>query len=239
MSIDYDFSGDCTDPRVLYVSDAGHTHGARIIVGCNRRFDCDCPACSAKYVRKMRARYADAIRFFKHPKFLTLTLTKKRSGYDNLRRIWGLRKDLFRRLRELGYPILGWVACVEWPNHMHLVIDCAKFLPQWEVSKVWHDGTGDSYVVDIRALKRGGASASKAIHYITKYITKFVKMPGVNMDFFRRYHMVGSWGLVHNARPVPYCPHCRYNHPWYRCTEDEYYGQRWDSICIVPDDTGT
>ncbi len=237
MSVVLDYSDDCAEPRDYYLG--ADDHGVILRTGCNRRFEVDCPSCSRKWQRKVRHNYETAIRHFKSPKFLTLTLTKRRSGYENLRRIWSLRKDLFRRLRDDGYAIAGWVGVLEWPNHVHMVIDCDGYIPQYEISRAWRTITGDSYVVDVRALKRQRGGLEASIRYISKYITKFGKIPGLNMDFFRKLHLVGSWGLVHEPTYHPICPICLNSHPWRHCSADEYYGQGWDRIYIVPDDVGT
>jgi hypothetical protein len=53
-----------------------------------------------------------------------------------MRSIWSLRKDLFRRIRSAGYQIRGWVGVVEYPNHLHIVMD-SEYIPQQQVSKIW------------------------------------------------------------------------------------------------------
>lgn len=65
------------------------------------------------------------------------------------------------------YKIGSWCGCIEPPNHVHIVMDC-EYVPQYEIAELWHSITGDSMIVDIRAI----VNRQRATYYITKYITK-------------------------------------------------------------------
>jgi len=54
-----------------------------------------------------------------------------------------------------------------WNAHLHVIAE-GTYLPYQALSNLWHQITGDSYVVDIRIIK----SESKAANYVTKYASK-------------------------------------------------------------------
>jgi REP element-mobilizing transposase RayT len=98
---------------------------------------------------------------------LTLRTVAKKS---RLHTIWKMRKEFFYQLRERGYKILGWCGVIE-PEpeeHIHLIIDCPDYIPQYEMAELWESITGDSMIVYIATLRDKGRGA----HYCTKYITK-------------------------------------------------------------------
>lgn len=229
MTIEVDYSGDCSDSRVHYM-EGSCGHAIAIRTGCNKRFDYFCPSCAKKWRMKTQRRYEAAVRHFQTPKFMTLTLTKRRSLIENISRIWDMRKALFRRLRAEGYVIRGWCGVVELPNHVHLIVDC-DFIPQWEISKIWKTITGDSYVVDIRAVKRGrdGDTASY-LRYLTKYITKASEWDGINLDFFEGFHIINSNGLVKEEKRLLPCPCCGHLGHWTRILEEKFFACRFDDL---------
>jgi Replication protein len=54
-----------------------------------------------------------------------------------------------------------------WHPHLHVVSE-GDWMRQKDLSSAWHDATGDSHIVDIRALKDGHDAA----HYVAKYVAK-------------------------------------------------------------------
>lgn len=54
-----------------------------------------------------------------------------------------------------------------WHPHLHILAE-AGFLRHRELSAAWHTITGDSYVVDVRAV----AADIRAVRYVTKYVSK-------------------------------------------------------------------
>lgn len=223
-----DKSNGCNDGRFAYFENE-HEHAVSLYLGCNKRFECFCSCCADKWRRKTRARYADAIRHFERPKFLTLTLSKARGKEENLTRLWSMRKALFRKLRDGGHDIRGWVGVIEPPNHIHMVVD-SDYLPHYEISSVWHTLTGDSYIVDIRKLKNSGYSYRKAIAYISKYITKISNWDGINLDFLKGFHIINSNGLVKTEKPIMACPLCDVLSPWHWISEEEFYAKGYDRL---------
>lgn len=223
-----DYASGCKDARIFHVLNETCEHGVAIAVGCGNRFKCFCEHCSRSWQRKTRARFFDAISCYQRPKFLTLTL-KKHKGRFNFFRIWEMRKALFRKLRDAGHVIRSWVGCVEFPNHVHMVID-SDYLPQWEISNYWHTVTGDSFYVDIRALKASDYSYRKAIAYISKYITKIVEFPSVKYSDFAGFHLIGSYGNFVMPQRTLVCPICSCKGHWIRISEEEFYANRMDKL---------
>lgn len=109
-------------------------------------------------------------------RFITLTIRAEneplvdriRHLYDSFRRI--------RRSRRWQQCIDGGVAFCEpcwsdrsncWHVHLHIVAH-GRFITQRELSALWLQATGDSYIVDIRLIR----GHDKAVDYVTKYAAK-------------------------------------------------------------------
>lgn len=234
MTVVVDYSGGCADWHAHYMK-SKCDHAIEMRTGCNKRFDYFCKVCARKWRMKTRRRYGSAIRHFRTPKFVTVTLTKRRSTYENLKRIWTMRKALFRKLRELGYRVDGWCGVVEFPNHIHMVVDC-QYIPQWHLSKIWKTITGDSFIVDIRAVRNGCDGTDDLVRYITKYITKMSDWDGFNLDLIKGFHVIGSYGLVKESKAILTCPVCGSTFPWIKIREEEFFACGYDHL--VPLDTG-
>jgi hypothetical protein len=73
-----------------------------------------------------------------------------------------------------------------------MVMDSA-FIPQWEISEIWHKKTGDSYIVDIRKVNVQ-RDPRNAIRYLTKYLGKASAWTGINLDLLEGFHLIGSHG---------------------------------------------
>ena len=109
-------------------------------------------------------------------RFVTLTLRCQPVPLaDQLDRLL----ESFRRLRQRQWwksRVTGGCMFVElklgensgkWHVHLHCLVE-GKFLEQRELGEEWHKVTGDSYVVDVRAI----AADDKIASYVAKYATK-------------------------------------------------------------------
>lgn len=109
-------------------------------------------------------------------RFVTLTLKTQPVGLlAQLDRLLAC----FRRLRQRKWwsdKVEGGCLFVEvkigensgaWHVHGHILVE-GDFIPQHELGEVWHEITGDSYVVDVRAVVEDAKVAS----YVAKYATK-------------------------------------------------------------------
>ena len=109
-------------------------------------------------------------------RFLTLTLRSNRDALSvQIKRIY----RSFRLLRQkppIRNCLRGGVFFLEltlnrdttqWHPHLHILFS-GQYLPVELVRKHWHRITGDSYVVDVRAV----ANKDVAAAYVTKYVSK-------------------------------------------------------------------
>lgn len=173
-----------------------------------------CPTCSHRRSRQTFHQLRFAVEAMDSPRFITLTLKHKkeplfltlarlRAGFASLRRspIW----------KE---AVLGGVYSVEnkrnpetgcWHAHIHAIVD-GTFIAQKRLSEAWHAATGDSFIVDIRAIH----SRKSTVSYITKYISKPADLADLDPAAFAEYardmqgvRCVQSFGNCHNRRTEP------------------------------------
>jgi len=202
-------AGECVKPRDIFLICRTCQHPVKLKVGCGKRFEAICPSCAKKWKSKVRGRYVAGISKMIHPKFVTLTMryTKGRLS-DRLFRLWDYRKYLFKTLARRGYEMRSWCAVVEPPNHIHLVVDM-DYIPQYEMAHIWQRITGDSFVVDVRAIPNFKNNLQKISNYIAKYLTKSTHYTRYNLDAFKGFHLVGSWKLqLEIAKRYLECPSC-------------------------------
>jgi len=175
--VEADFSGGCTDPQTFFFQCSHCSRPVKIKLGCGKRFEYFCRPCAKRWRGRTFKRYYRTVVTFKNPRFLTLTLRKSVDGnkmQNRLMSLWKMKKYLFKRLARAGYKIVHWVATIEPPNHIHLIID-SNYIPQYEISEVWEEVTGDSYIVDIRRISRNDLTQIAA--YIVKYLARRVNGP--------------------------------------------------------------
>src|SRR5208283_1289026 len=67
--------------------------------------------------------------------------------------------------------------------HLHVIAD-GVFLDKKDLSRDWHEATGDSFVTDIRKLK----DAKEAAYYVSKYAAK-----GVNAEVWGDPVAAAEW----------------------------------------------
>jgi len=195
-------------------------------------------------------KYSRGMAFFKSPSFLTLTQLKKgnkKNGYygstERLKRIWECRKALFKEVRRRGYRIKAWCGVCEPPNHIHLVIDTPDFIPWEELSKIWHTITGDSYIIDIKRVKK---DRQRLAGYLAKYLSKACSYSGfissedfdgqehwdgwkpkpvpirVNLEELKGFHLKGSSGLEPEDPRYLTCDECGFQGKTNKITGEEY-----------------
>lgn len=107
-------------------------------------------------------------------RFITLTLRHNKaplkSQIDRLHASFKKLRNLpLWKLSQLGGAAaleVKWTG-VAWHPHLHVVAE-GSFISKEQLSQAWHECTGDSFVVDVRALK----DLADACHYVSKYITK-------------------------------------------------------------------
>lgn len=126
-----------------------------------------------------------------------ITLTALNYGGSLRDQIDKLKKD-FRRLRQRKswkQHVYWGVAVIEvtrnhatrtWHAHIHAIY-AGEYYPHDELSSEWHKVTGDSYVVDIRAIK----DKERALQYVTKYATKLLDptSAATTLDELKDYYL--------------------------------------------------
>ncbi len=148
----------------------------RLIVEWGMCRDRLCPTCQAQRARHVALRASAIIGSYNAPRFLTLTIAADggalSSRLDHL--MTSYRK--LRRSRAWQAHFSGGVATVEvkrnldsgnWHVHLHAIVE-GEFWAQREISDAWRDATGDSFIVDIRAVH----DRDECAKYIAKYISK-------------------------------------------------------------------
>lgn len=191
-----DVSGGCTNVKNIYLKSEQTGRPIQLILGCHNRYDCMCPACADKWRRKNRKRFQKVMWDWDSEKIRMLTLTLKKDYreqpvVDRIKELWKYRKELFRNLRERGYWIGGWIAAVEPPNHIHIVME-SDFIPQTLIKEEWQKITGDSYYVYINQWKNVRDMKRFSIYYLTKYLTKLGGVKYETAIQMKGFHLVGS-----------------------------------------------
>lgn len=228
-------SDSCFGSAVLDVIDKslGCPHGGYITVvhdpcgkkqvyhlPCNSRWRAKCSCCSKRWVRRYQRIFMDMLLQMKNPRLVTLTLKKWADvpRCDRIKVIRQLANQLFHYLRQRGYYIGSWFSVVEFPNHLHIVMD-SDYIPQDLLSKLWRTVTGDSYIVDVRKIdmvQRAGPAGT--VRYVTKYLTKSVS-EGVSSMWsekeLKRFHIVQTHGYKRPKRRPRKCE-CGQIGPWYK-----------------------
>ena len=169
---------------------------------------------------------------------LTLKYDKKTSLSDRIVMLWQFRKQLYRELRNgfkvrdkrgvwhyerRPFKIRNWVACIEVPNHMHIIFD-AEFIPQSVIADIWEKITKDSFIVDIREVVGCDDNVKKAVAYITKYVTKITFMDDVHLDALKGFHLVNSDTSFDAIRHFPGLSWYKLIDVWeYLAVEGDYY----------------
>ncbi len=182
---------------------------------CHDRF---CVPCAADRSRNLATNVLNALNH-EPARFLTLTL-KTNDGplatqIDRLYSCFAtLRKRHLWQSRVTGgcaFTEVKWSNNTEaWNVHVHCIIHGA-FLPKWELSKAWHEITGDSMIVDLRIIR----DQDHIARYITKYASKPIDNTFTNRqplldEVIRAMHgrrlcfTFGTWrGIKLTELPVP------------------------------------
>lgn len=196
------FVGCCANPC------AGLTSAGAVGAVWFRCRDRLCATCARARSRQTAARVATAIRHADSLRFLTFTLRSSDEPLkDQLDRLYASLRQL-RRTAEWKRHVHGGIATVEitrnaktglWHPHLHVLAD-GKYWPQGSLSAAWNAITGDSPVVDIRAVR----SRKNAAQYVAKYAAKPLDMRTWPLDAIaelaaalHRRRMVLTFGSLH------------------------------------------
>lgn len=145
----------------------------KIVLGtCHDRFCLPCARMRAANIRDnlQAALTTETLRF------VTLTLAHTKAE------LAGQIARLYRAFRDLRATawwqerVDGGAAFLEvtrnaatgmWHPHFHVLV-AGRYLPQHQLSQLWFEATGDSCIVDVRAVR----DRQEVAKYVTKYVTK-------------------------------------------------------------------
>lgn len=193
--------------------------GSELGLACNHCHDRLCLPCQ-------RARQADVVEGIilrmldssADCRFLTLTLKHSDAPLDvQLERLISSFKAL-RKHAQIAQTLSGGAWFIEvklskdkarWHPHLH-VICTGGFIDQKTLSRCWYQVTGDSYIVDIRAI----GSVRERAAYVAKYATKplhneVTLQPGKLDEFItaikgrRLYQCFGDWSRAVKRTKIP------------------------------------
>lgn len=212
-----------TGRRILNFCDCGgdlwvKADGQELVLVCNRCHDRLCDPCQAErrsaLVEQILLRVIDAgdrVRFVTftlkhHPIPLSVQIDKLISSFKNLR-----RHPTLKRYFESGAWFLEIKldkAGVLWHPHLHVIQVGPDRIPHREISQAWLSITGDSFVVDVRAIP----DRQKQVQYVTKYATKplateVTRHPALLQEFVvaikgrRLYQCFGTWAAAQHRDP--------------------------------------
>ena len=149
-------------------------HEVKVIANaCKLRW---CPVCAEARQQHIRAQVTAWIKTVRRPRLLTLTLShysaplKEQIGklYRSFR--------LLRQHRAIATLIRGgvWFFQIKrsnkdncWHPHLHILLD-SNYINQKDMSQEWLKTTGNSYIIDIRAIKDPG----KVVNYVARYCAR-------------------------------------------------------------------
>lgn len=150
------------DPNVFKVT-ADHCH------------DRWCLPCGAARGRAIARNLAEIVKD-KRIRFVTLTLARRNAPLKDTLKNLGNYFGRLRRSKFWQAAVTGGAAFLEikrskdgagWHPHLHIVAE-GKYLHQGTLKAIWHRITGDSYIVDVRAVK----NTDQLVRYVTKYVSK-------------------------------------------------------------------
>jgi hypothetical protein len=206
--------------RLLKLSCAGESRSFALAESCKSRV---CPDCQKRHAAKMRREFVKLIGSWrKRPgqAVMLLTLTFRSSGGrivgSDIRRGFREVRKLVREFypKSAGCGAIG-VAEIGGHNnlHVHLIVG-GGFVSQRALSERWLRITGNSYVVDIRAVR----GVARAVGYVLKYMGKVPDYvdPVSYVDLLRalkgtrRMHTFGVWynGIERTDKEKLKCPFC-------------------------------
>lgn len=152
-------------------------------IACDRCHNRYCKPCAMERARTISKNLKHYIKG-KTVRFLTLTL---RSSNDPLGEQLTRLVQCFNRLRvKKGWrnSQVGGASFIEisynnkkkrWHPHLHVISE-GKYISQRELSSMWKEVSGDSFIVDVRAIK----DDAKVANYVTKYASKGIDGKYIN-----------------------------------------------------------
>jgi len=150
-----------------------------------------CPLCARRRGWQATTKVAAIARTFDAPRLITLTLRSNNDGLDKcIRRLFACFA-LLRAMKGWTNRVTGGIWTLEvtlngvteqWHAHLHIIAD-GSFLPQPMLKALWHEVTGDSFIVDVRAVH----DRAEAARYVAGYLSKPVDAAGWSLPRIAEY----------------------------------------------------
>lgn len=195
----------CQQPQLIELNNG------RTAASLNRCKDRMCPLCAGFRAASVKERVATYLRTWRSCRLITLTVRSDDRGLAaQMKHLF----DSFRKLRALRWwreSVQGGFYVVEvtlnqrthqWHAHLHMLAD-GDFIAQAKLAHVWEQVTGDSRIVDIRAVP----DRDKAVSYLTTYLAKPANVERWPPDAVREYaealhgkRLVHTFGSHHAAK---------------------------------------
>ena len=215
-----------------------------ILDSCKHRL---CPVCSRKRSWRCGREIERIAKEMDSPRFITLTISTDDHTLDEA--VSKLRSG-WKRLRQTKFwksIAVGGVYSLEvtrgksgkrWHPHLHILVD-GSFVPQKQLSEVWLQSTGDSCIVDVRAIR----SRRQVARYISKYVSKGDTFKNWTQAQISEYaeamcgqRTVQTFGSLHGSNPDPKEP-CEIDGRHHRCVSwgrlQKYARASWTPACVV------
>lgn len=145
-----------------------------------------CPVCAEAKRVSIQHSVSKWLKTLRRPRFLTLTLQHSTAPLaEQIKALYrGFR--LFRKHKSIKSKVRGGVwffqvkisgkdAC--WHPHLHIVLD-ANYINKFELSQEWFLATGNSFIIDIRAIK----DPEKVGKYVSRYCAQPAHLPDFAQD---------------------------------------------------------
>lgn len=188
-----------------------------------------CPMCAGIRAARSMKRYLDRIHELMRqkrglkPVLITLTVKNGEDLEERYNHLTSSFRTLLSRYRD--YKKKGWgfnqfckidgafytteytynEKTKQWHPHIHIFALLNEWIDQEELAETWHDITLDSYIVDIRRVKKTKEHGySKAVAEVCKYALKFGDLSVENTwDAFltlKGKRLTGSFGSMHGVK---------------------------------------
>lgn len=188
-----------------------------------------CPMCAGIRAARSMKRYLDRIHELmrQNPRLKPVLITLTVKNGEDLEERYNHLTNSFRKLlsRYRDYKKKGWgfnqfckidgafytteytynEKTKQWHPHIHIFALLNEWIDQEELSETWHDITLDSYIIDIRRVKKTKEHGySKAVAEVCKYALKFGDLSVENTwDAFltlKGKRLTGSFGSMHGVK---------------------------------------
>lgn len=164
-----------------------------------------CPICAQARFQSTRQEVAEWTLSLRKPKFLTLTMCHTRQTLEDQVKTLYRHFRNFRRQKLIKRKIRGgcWFFQLkrskktgEWHPHLHCLLD-ADYIDKVQLSTEWKETTGDSFIVDIRAIYK----PKEVSDYVARYCARPCNLSGFTesdrIEIFTVFHglrLCGVWG---------------------------------------------